>query len=48
MLNFIIGFILGYYVANNQEEVKCHWNKIVEWVKLKYNYIKNSDTENKI
>lgn len=41
MLNLIIGFILGYWVACNQEEVKSYYNKFVEWLKQQ----KNKKTE---
>jgi len=37
MLELIIGFILGYWVACNQEEVKDYFNKFVEWIKEQKN-----------
>lgn len=33
MLELIIGFILGYWVACNQEEVKGYFDKFVGWIK---------------
>ena len=35
MLNFIIGFALGYWVAFNKETVIKYWNQFTEWLKSK-------------
>ena len=40
MLNLIAGFLLGYWVACNQEEVKDYFNKFLEWINEQKN--KNS------
>ena len=33
MLEFIVGFALGFWVACNQEEVKGYWEKLKTWFK---------------
>lgn len=44
MLNFIIGFALGYWVAFNKETIITYWNKLKEYIISKKN--KNNTNEN--
>ena len=43
MLEFIVGFVLGFWVSCNQEEVKGYWKKLKTW--FKENCI-DKDTQN--
>jgi hypothetical protein len=45
MLKLIIGFILGYWVAFNKDTVKEYYDKLVAFIKEKYNAIKENKTE---
>lgn len=44
MLKFILGFILGYWVAFNKETIITYWNKLKEYIISKKN--KNNTNEN--
>lgn len=44
MLKFILGFILGYWIAFNKETVITYWNKLKQYIISKKN--KNNTNEN--
>lgn len=44
MLKFILGFVLGYWVAFNKETVIAYYNKLKEYIVSKKNI--NNDNEN--
>jgi hypothetical protein len=47
MIKVIIGFVLGFWVACNQEEVKGYWEKLKTWLKEKCvnKYTQNNDVK---
>jgi hypothetical protein len=45
MLKLIIGFVLGYWVAFNKDTAKEYCDKLVVYIKEKYNAIKKNKME---
>lgn len=46
MLNFLLGFLVGYWSASNKETVDSYCEKVVQWVKSKIESFKKTDETN--